>query len=152
MAILELRAMRGWSKAETARRFFISDATVRAWRRRADDDSLLRTNVPVNRFPDLVRYAVQRIKLFCPTLGKVKIAQTLARAGIHLGPSTVWWILNEKPRVKPRPPEGESGKRRRVVAKYAGHTWHANLTAVPISGGFWTYWVPHAIRQRWPVC
>ena len=79
MAILELRTMCGWTKAETARRFFVSDATVRAWLRRTNDDSLLRTNTPVNRFPDLVRYAIQRIKLFCPTLGKVKIAQTLAR-------------------------------------------------------------------------
>jgi hypothetical protein len=31
MAILELRAMRGWSKVETARHFFVSDDTVRAW-------------------------------------------------------------------------------------------------------------------------
>ena len=30
-AIMELRAMRGWSKAETARRFFVSDDTIRAW-------------------------------------------------------------------------------------------------------------------------
>ena len=28
VAILELRAMRGWGKAETARRFFVSDDTV----------------------------------------------------------------------------------------------------------------------------
>lgn len=71
MAILELRAMRGWSKAETARRFFVSDETIRTWLRRADDDSLLRTRMPVNRFPDVVRYVVQWIKLFCPTLGAV---------------------------------------------------------------------------------
>jgi transposase InsO family protein len=32
------------------------------------------------------------------------------------------------------------------------HTWHADLTAVPISGGFWTNWIPNAIWQRWPVC
>jgi len=43
MAILELRAMRGWSKAETARRFFVSDDTIRSWLRRADDDTLLQT-------------------------------------------------------------------------------------------------------------
>jgi transposase InsO family protein len=24
--------------------------------------------------------------------------------------------------------------------------------AVPISGGFWTNWIPNAICQRWPVC
>ena len=89
MAILELRAMRGWSKAETARRFFVSDDTIRAWLRRADEDSLIQTRTPVNRFPDIVRYLVQRIKLFCPTLGKVKIADKLARAGIHIGKTTV---------------------------------------------------------------
>ena len=82
MAILELRAMRGWSKAETARRFFITDDTIRSWLRRADDDSLVQTSVPVNRFPDFVRYVVQQMKLFCPTLGKVKIADTLARASM----------------------------------------------------------------------
>ena len=31
-------------------------------------------------------------------------------------------------------------------------TPHADLTAVPISGGFWTNWVPNAIWQRWPIC
>ena len=31
MAILELRAMRGWSKAETARRFFVSAETIAVW-------------------------------------------------------------------------------------------------------------------------
>ena len=30
--------------------------------------------------------------------------------------------------------------------------WHADLTTVPISGGFWTNWIPNAIWQRWPVC
>ena len=62
MAILQLRAMRGWSRAETARRFFLNDDTVRVWLRRADDDSLVQTKTPVNRFPDFVRYAIQQIK------------------------------------------------------------------------------------------
>ena len=137
MAILELRAMRGWSKAETARRFGVSDDTIRAWLGRADDDSLIQTRTPVNRFPDFVRYAVQRIKLFCPSLGKVKIADKLARAGIHIGKTTVRRILKEKP-VKAPEPSDETGKQSRIVAKYAGHTMHADLTAVPISGGFWT--------------
>ena len=152
MAILELRAMRGWSKAETARSFFVSDATIRAWLRRADDDSLLRTRIPVNQFPDFVRYTVQRIKLFCPALGKVKIADKLARAGIHIGKTTVERILREKPATAPEPSSVDSGKRRRIVARYPGHTWHADLTAVPISGGFWASWVPNAIWQRCPVC
>lgn len=151
MAILELRAMRGWSKAETARRFFVSDDTIRAWLRRADDDSLIQTRTPVNRFPDFVRYAVQRIKLFCPSLGKAKIADKLAKAGIHIGKTTVQRILKEKPAKEPGPSD-ETGKQTRIVAKYAGHTMHADLTAVPISGGFWANWVPNSLPQNWPLC
>jgi putative transposase len=119
--------------------------------RRADDDSLLQTTTPVNRFPDFVRYAVQRIKLFCPSLGKVKIAETLARAGIHIGKTTVGRILKEKTVDSPDPAE-DTSKCSRIVSKYPNHTWHADLTAVPISGGFWTNWFPNTLRQRWPVC
>ena len=97
MAILQLRAMRGWNKSETGRHFLVSDDTIRQWLRRADDDALVQTQSPVNRFPDFVRYAVQQIKLFCPTLGKVKIADKLARAGIHIGKTTVERILKERP-------------------------------------------------------
>jgi transposase InsO family protein len=153
MAIMELRAMRGWNKAQTARHFFVSDDTIRAWLRRADDDSLLRTATSVNRFPDFIRHTVQQIKLFCPSLGKAKIAETLARAGIHIGKTTVGRILKEKPEFAPEPSSSDdTSKSRRIVSKYANHTWHADLTAVPISGGFWTHWVPNALWQRWPVC
>jgi transposase len=104
MAILQLRAMRGWNKAETARHFFVTDDTIRSWLRRVDDDSLVHTQTPVNRFPDFVRYAIQQIRLFCPTLGKVKIADILARAGIHIGKTTVGRILKEKAQSLPRIP------------------------------------------------
>jgi transposase InsO family protein/transposase-like protein len=152
VAILQLRAMRGWNKTETARHFLVSDDTVRAWLRRADDDSLVDTHTPVNRFPDFVRYVVQQMKLFCPTLGKVKIADKLARAGIHIGKTTVQRILKEDPVGPPDPTNGDAGKQCKIVSKYPNHTWNADLTAVPISGGFWTSWIPHAIWQRWPVC
>jgi len=152
MAILELRAIRGWNKAETARRFFVTDATIREWLQRADDDSLVRTRTPVNRFPEIIRYAIQRVKLFCPTLGKAKIAGKLARAGIHIGPTTVQRILNEEPAQEPEPSSDDEGTVCRIVSKYPSHTWNADLTTVPISGGFWTAWIPNAIWQRWPVC
>ena len=153
MAIMELRAMRGWSKAETARRFFVSADTIRAWLRRADDDSLLQMATPVNRFPDFIRHAVQQIKRFCPSLGKVKIAEVLGRAGIHIGKTTVDRILKENPAVTPEPSSsGDNSKSCRIVSKYANHTWHADLTAVPISGGFWTPWLPNALWQHWPIC
>ena len=94
----------------------------------------------------------EQIKLFCPTLGKAKIADKLARAGIHIGKTTVGRILKEKPANAPDPATDDTGKQCRIVSKYPGHTWHADLTAVPISGGFWTNWIPNAIWQRWPVC
>ena len=125
MAILEIRATRGWNKTETGRRFLVSDDIIRAWLRRADDDTLIQTHVPVNRFPDVVRYAVRRIRLFCPTLGKVKIAQMPARAGIHIGKTTVGRILKEQPITKPEPPSDGFAKQTRIVAEYPSHIWHA---------------------------
>ena len=147
MAILQLRAMRGSNKMETARHYFASDDTVRAWLRRADDVSLVDTHTPVNRFPDFVRYAVQQIKLFCPTLGKLKIADKLARVRIHIGKPTVEPILKETPVGPPDPTNDNAGRQSKIVSKYPGHTWNADLAAVPISGEFWTSWLPNAIRQ-----
>jgi len=49
--------------------------------------------VPVNRFPELVAYIVRNLKILCPTMGKVRIAQFLARAGLHLGATTVARML-----------------------------------------------------------
>ncbi|PHS03761.1 MAG: hypothetical protein COA78_17350 [Blastopirellula sp.] len=151
MAILVLRAMRSWNQAETARHFHISDDTIRSWLHRADYDSLLQTSQPVKRFPEFVRYKIQQIKLFCPTIGKVKITETLARAGVHLGKTTVERILQEKPIKTPKYTLEETSTCE-IVSKYPNHTWHADLTAVPISGGFWTNWIPNALSPRRPVC
>ena len=107
MAIVELRAARGWSLENTARVFFVTAATVASWIKRIDEqgrDALLQLPEPVNRFPDFIRYAVQRLKVLCPTMGQVKIAQTLARAGQHLGPTTVGRILKEKSKPTPKLP------------------------------------------------
>ena len=105
MAILELRATRGWSALQTARRFLLSHTTIADWMKRIDEGgpkALLQIFEPVNRFPDLVRYIVQWLKVLCPRLGKVKIAHTLCRAGLHLAPATVGRMLKEKP-VVPEP-------------------------------------------------
>ncbi len=48
---------------------------------------------PVNKFPDFVAHCVRNLKTLSPTLGKVKIAETLARAGLHLGTTTVGRML-----------------------------------------------------------
>lgn len=44
-----------------------------------------------------MRYTVQRLKTLCPSMGKVKIALTLARAGLDLGSTTVGRMLKEQP-------------------------------------------------------
>lgn len=71
-----------------------------SWTKRVDEagaDALVQIAEPVNKFPAFVRAIVRRLKTLSPTMGKVKIAQTLARAGLHLGVTTVGRILKEKP-------------------------------------------------------
>jgi len=129
MAILELKAARGWSLEQTAKAFLVTAATVASWMKRLDEegpDALVQLHQPVNKFPDFVRHVVQRLKTLCPTMGKVKIAQTLARAGLHLGATTVGRILEEKPRHEPSATETETTSKGCIVtAKYPGHvcTW-----------------------------
>lgn len=108
----------------------------------------------MNKFPDFVAYIVRHLKAMCPTLGKVRIAQMLARAGLHLGASTVRRMLERdlsKDDVaveqEPAPVTGCV-----VTTKRPGHIWHVDLTTVPISGGFWVPWLPFAKFQRWPFC
>ena len=104
MAILELRAAEGWSRQRTADVLLVTAVTIASWTRRGDEqglDALLQSPEPVNRSPDFVRYAVQQLKVLCPSMGKVKIAQTLCRAGLHLGATTVGRILKESPAPKP---------------------------------------------------
>ncbi len=153
MEILELRAARGWSIKQTADIFLITQATVSSWMRRIGEkgpDSLLQLSEPVNKFPDFVRYLVQRLKTLCPSMGKVRIAETLCRAGLHLGPTTVGRILKEEHRPSP---DGEAQPSSQVVAaKRPGHVWHVDLTTVPTSAGFWASWLPFSLPQRWPFC
>ena len=92
MSILELKAARNWSLAQTAKAFLVTSATISTWMRRLDEegpDALVQMQQPVNRFPDFITYVVQKLKKLCPTMGKKKVAETLARAGFHLGTTTV---------------------------------------------------------------
>ena len=61
LAILTVRAARGWSLQQTADIFLLALATVALWTQRVDEQgppALWQLRPPVNRFPDLVRYAV----------------------------------------------------------------------------------------------
>ena len=111
LAILELKAARGWSKAQAADRFFLQRATIAEWTKRVDEEgegALLETPEPINRFPDFVRHIVIRLKVLCPTMGKKRIAQTLARAGLVLRVSTVARMLKGRETQRPEPDEAVS--------------------------------------------
>jgi len=152
MSILELRAVRGWSLKQTADTFLLTSATIASWVKRINQegpDALLQLPEPVNKFPDFVRYIVQRLKTLSPSMGKVKIAETLCRAGLHLGATTVGRILKEEPQSDP----GDAVPCTPVAtAKRPNHVWHVDLTAVPASEGFWAPWLPFALPQCWPFC
>jgi len=154
MAILELKAAHGWTVAQTARQFLVEPATVASWLKRIHEDepnALVQLRQPVNRFPDFVRYIVQRLKTLCPSLGKRKIAQMLARAGLHLGSTTVQRMLKDGPVKPPVEPAGRAVPTGRVVtADYPDHVHHVDLTLVPTSPGLWAPWLPFALPQAWP--
>jgi putative transposase len=157
LAILQLRAARCWSLEQTAKVFQVAAATIASWSKRLDEgsDALLRMPEPVNKYPEFVRGIVQRLQLLCPRLGKVKIAQILARAGLHLAATSVGRIRQEPPisvPTPPEPPDETMPSARRVTADRPNHVWHTDLTVVPTAAGFWTPWLPFALPQCWPFC
>ena len=158
MAILELRAARGWSLKQTAATFQVTAATIANWLKRLDEDgpqALVQLRSPVNRFPDYVAYVVQRMKTLCPSMGKVKIAETLARAGLHLGATTVGRMLKKPRKINDSTLAKSSDKPaadRIVTAKRPNHVWHIDLTIVPTGAGLWCSWLPWALPQCWPFC
>ena len=161
LAVLALRAARCWTAAETARRFLLSAATIATWMKRLDEegpDALVRVPVPVNRFPDFVRVMVSELAATLPTMGRVKVAQVLARAGLQLASSTVKRMRAE---ARARPPRGAGPATfpwkapraqtvRTVTARHPHHVWNVDLTVMPLASGFWVPWLPFSILQRWP--
>jgi hypothetical protein len=97
--------------------------------------ALVQIREPVNKFLDFVRYAVPLPRALRPSLGKAKTAETLCRAGLHLGAPTVGRILKELPR--PMPAEAADPTDRVVTAKYPNHVWPVDLTTVPTGADLW---------------
>ena len=156
LAILELQAARAWSISQTARAFLLTAATIGSWSRRLDqqgEDGLVQLPVPVNRFPDFVAHAVRQLKVLCPSMGKVRIANMLGRAALHISASSVGRMLarsNPSPPPSREPTQSESG--RTVIVKHPGYAWNVDLTLMPTRAGFWVPWLPSALTQRWPFC
>jgi len=152
LAILELRAARAWSQAQTAAHFLVTPATVASWMARLDEEgphALVQTPQPVNKFPEFVAYLVQRLKVLCPQMGRTRIANVLCRAGLHLGSTTIRRMLKNQPRPKPGA-AAANGTNRVVTSRRPNHVWHTDLSTIPTSLGFWIPWLPQALPQRWP--
>jgi hypothetical protein len=96
LTILELRAARGWSQGQAADHMLVTPATIASWTSRLDEEgpaALVQMREPVNRFPEFVAHVVRSLRILCPTMGKMRMAQFLARAGLHLGSTTVTRML-----------------------------------------------------------
>jgi putative transposase len=165
LAILMLRAKTGWSAAETARRFLLSPQTVASWMRRLDEsgpDALVQTRQPIARFPDYVAELVQKLYAAAPALGRRKLAEVLARAGLVLAASTVRRMLKKEFDAPPPGPNANTNAKARetarptmlrtVTARYPGHVWHCDLTSIATSAGWWVPWFPFALIPLWPFC
>ena len=91
-------------------------------------------------------------------MGKKRMAQIQARAGLTLGVSTVGRIQKEGAGKRPEPMESAVSKEpvvkqvkgSPVQAKAPNHVWQVDLTLVPTAAGFWTPWLPFAIAQWCP--
>ncbi|MCA9645253.1 MAG: DDE-type integrase/transposase/recombinase, partial [Myxococcales bacterium] len=152
---------------ETARRFLVTAQTIANWKKRPDEQgeaALVRLATPVNRFPDYVRELVVRgLKRSFPSMGRQRLADTLAREGLVLAASTVRRITLEVPPTadQPDPADNEESARekpaqpprpksRGIAARYFGHVRHCDLTVVPTALGFWLPWFPFCVWLAWP--
>jgi transposase InsO family protein len=155
MRILQVKAARGWSREQAADAFMIDEQTLRSWLRRVDEEgegALIQISEPVNKFPDFVRYFVKQLKVLLPTMGKARIAQVLARAGLHLGVTRVGRMVRDTEPIPDEPATLDAVETQVVTAERPGDVWHVDLTTVPTGPGFWVPWVPFALPQSWPFC
>ena len=69
MAILKLRAARGWSVAQTAETFLVTPATIASWMQRLDEEgpaALVQVREPANRFPTSCATSFVGSRCFAP--------------------------------------------------------------------------------------
>ena len=150
----------GWSGAETARRFQVTEETIAQWLRRVDDEgeeALVAPRTPVNKYPELVTAIVKKLHASAPRLGKRATADMLARASLKISASTVLRKLKETTKASPPPTttqkkEGnDSASKTTVTAKRPHHLWHIDITVLGIVG-LWLPWLPFALPLVWPFC
>jgi hypothetical protein len=151
MRILQRKAARNWSCEQTAEALMLDEQTLKSWMRRVDEEweyVLVQLTEPANRFPNYVRYLVRQLNALCPAMGKVRIAQTLARAGLHLSATTVGRVMRQSAPIPDDVQLPVTISSRRVTARNPGDLWHIDLTVAPMGTGFWVPWLPFALPQR----
>ncbi|MEZ4234495.1 MAG: DDE-type integrase/transposase/recombinase [Polyangiaceae bacterium] len=118
-----------------------------------------------------MRQLVRDLKQLYPSMGRQRIADTLARTGLVLAASTVRRMVLEQPgepvEAPPAPsdqptpdqahadpggnaPPPARAKASGVTARYVHHVWHCDLTLVPTAAGLWVPWFPFAAWLGWP--
>jgi transposase InsO family protein len=158
LQILMIQATRGLVNVQIAKRFQVTLQTIRNWIQGKDKDTgTVQILEKPTRYPDFVRLIVQQFKVCCPMLGRFKIADILARAGLHISASTVKHCIDEPPidptkiETLPENPPSETGNHE-VQAWYSNHVWSGDLTEVSTSNGLWCSWQPFAVPQQHPYC
>ena len=157
LQILMLKSALGLNNTQLSKRFHVSVQTIRTWfRRLRSNDGLLEMPEQVTRYPDYLRCVVQQLKATYSLLGRQKVADILARTGLHMSGSTVGRIVNEPPidpsKIEsPEKPESPNPQRE-IIANYSDHVWSLDFTEVPTETGFWVPWKPNSITQCWPYC
>ena len=120
---------------QAARLFVVSSQTIRRWVDQAVREpgrntigSLLKAVPPLMRYSDVVRDQVAQMEEM-GFGGNLRIAQTLARAGIKLSRETV-----RRWRKEPRPPRPSVHPKRRLgpmlAAKHPNHVWMMDITEI----------------------
>jgi len=123
-------------------------------------NALVQIPVPVNKYPEFLTYITQQFKTLLPLFGKKTLAEYFLRAGLHASSSSIGRRLKTcfskppnpfpDPTVPPRTNPETTAKH--IVSRHSNHIWLIDLTAVPLSSGFWTSWPPFSLIQKWPFC
>ena len=162
---LKLVAARGWNRVQAGAALLVTPATISRWLGWADADSPnLEHEPPINKYPDVVTAVLHDLKAMFPHFGKRRLAQMLARVGLHLAETTIARRLRE-PTPKPSAPvTGATAAAsstdiaradtitKTVVARYPNHVWGCDISVVPTFLGFWVPWFPFSIAPSWPFC
>jgi transposase InsO family protein/DNA-binding transcriptional regulator YiaG len=150
LEILLIKTMRGINTMQLAQRFQVTVQSVRRWLRGVKSgNGVVCLPDKMTRYPDYLRHIIQQLKMYCPLLGRFKMADILARVGLHISASTVRRIIYEPPVVMAEPVKPNP---RILKSNDPNHIWSADLTLVPTDHGFWLPVPPNAMPQEHPYC